>query len=225
VPSPLSLAVSAFRAPEVAVRAARFPVPTQGITAHRRFQLAKRREGKAARALIKPQNADQVIDLLPELPEETLHAIVCGDFVFCDLLTRIVSRLGAPAKLTVATLSLSIRNLEALVAMLQAEPDLHFHLVLSHYFQSTSKEIFVALEKLVLETFPDRAAVTVGRSHAKVAVFDYAAGLPLVIETSANLRSSGNIEQIAAFRGRELADFHLGWIEAFRAAVTAARNP
>jgi hypothetical protein len=180
--------------------------------------MAKRRDKKAGRALIKPENSDQVIDAIPETPEETFHALVCGDFVFCDLLTRIVQRLGAPTTLTVATLSLSVKNLDSLVAMLKAAPDLRLHLLLSHYFQSTSKEIFVALEKLLSETFPDRFQLTIGRSHAKVALFDYGreGREPIIIETSANLRSSANLEQLAIFRGRDLADFHLGWIEEFR---------
>lgn len=219
VSSPLQAAAAAFLNREADVRARHFPVATRGMTAVRRFQAAKRRDRKAGRSLIRPENADQVIDLLPVEPEETLHALVCGDFVFCDLLTRIVERLGAPASLTVATLSLSMRNLDALVAMLTAAPAIQFHLILSHYFQSTSKEIFIALEKLLVETFPDRFTLTIGRSHAKVAVFDYGqeGADPLIIETSANLRSSANLEQLAAFRGRELADFHLGWIEEFRA--------
>ncbi len=215
--SPLAAAAAAFRAQEADVRGRHFPVATRGVTAHRRFQLSKRRDRKAGRALIKPENADQVIDRLPEHPEETLHSLISGDFIFCDLLTRIVERLGPPAKLTIATLSLSMPNLDSLVAMLTACPDLRFHLVLSHYFQSTNKEIFTALERLVMETFPDRAELTIGRSHAKIAVYDYADRDPIVIETSANLRSSSNLEQLAIFRGRELADFHLAWIEEFRA--------
>lgn len=193
------------------------------MTAVRRFNLAKRRDGKAGRALIRPENADQVIDAFPEVPEETLHALVCGDFVFCDLLTRTVDRFGPPVTLTVATLSLSTKNLDALVAMLTRHPDLRFHLILSHYFQSTSKEIFTALEKLLSEIFPHRFTLTIGRSHAKIALFDYTDREPLVIESSANLRSSGNLEQLTVFRGRELADFHLEWIEEFR-QFNAARE-
>ena len=46
------------------------------------------------------------------------------------------------------------------------------------------------------------------RNHAKVALFDCG----LVIETSANLRSSDNIEQITAVHDVELYDFHREWI-------------
>lgn len=166
--------------------------------------------------MIRPENADQVVDLLPSDPDCALHAVVCGDFVFCDLVKRIVERLGAPGSITIASLSLSMKNLDCIVEILKNNPTLKLDLLLSHYFQSTNGEIFASLGKLVCDAFPDRARVTVGRSHAKVCIFDWYDSPPLVIETSANLRSSGNIEQIGAFRGRELADFHLMWIEEFR---------
>lgn len=159
-----------------------------------------------------------MIDALPKCEGEALHALVCGDFVFCNLITRIVDRLGKPSEITLATLSVSLKNLESLEAMLRACPDLKLHIVLSHYFQTTSKEIFIALETLIAEKFPDRFTLTIGRSHAKVALFEYGTHC-LVIETSANLRSSGNLEQLAVFRERDLYDFHAGWIREFRAAT------
>jgi hypothetical protein len=220
MPSPLQAAAAAFLNREADVRSRHFPVATRGMTAVRRFNAAKRRDGKAGRALIRPENADQVIDQFPGSPDETLHCLVCGDFVFCDLITRTVSRLGVPEKLTLATLSLSTRNLDSLVAMMKAAPDLRLDLLLSHYFQSTSKEIFIALETLLVEPFADRFRLTIGRSHAKIALFDWGTESPvepLIIETSANLRSSANLEQLTVFRGRDLADFHAGWISEFQA--------
>jgi len=221
VPSPLQQAAAAHFDREKDLRSRKFPVPTRGLTAHREFQVAKRRDAKAGKALIRPENADQVLDQLPALAGETLHALVCGDFVFCNLITRLVERLGPPAEITLATLSVSLKNLESLEGMLRACPELRLHIVLSHYFQTTSKEIFIALETLIGEKFADRFTLTIGRSHAKVALIDYREHC-FVIETSANLRSSGNLEQLAIFRERELFDFHATWIREFR---TANVNP
>ncbi|HEX7260287.1 MAG TPA: hypothetical protein VF258_00570, partial [Luteolibacter sp.] len=206
---------------EADVRSRRFPVETRSMSAHRAFQVAKRRDGKIGRALIKPENADQVIDALPVEDGGALHALVSGDFVFCHLVTRIVDRFGPPTILTLATLSVSMKNLESLEAMLRACPEMRLHIVLSHYFQTTNKDIFIALETLISEKFPDRFTLTIGRSHAKVALFDWGSRC-LVIETSANLRSSNNLEQLAAFRDRELFEFHAAWIREFR---EAALNP
>lgn len=221
MPSPLQKAAAAYFDREKDLRSRKFPVPTRGLTAHREFQVAKRRDAKAGKKLIKPENADQVLDCLPAAEGEALHALVCGDFVFCNLITRLVERIGAPTEITLATLSVSLKNLEALEAMLRACPALKLHIVLSHYFQTTSKEIFIALETLIAEKFPDRFMLTIGRSHAKVALIDYGSSC-YVIETSANLRSSGNLEQVAIFRERDLFDFHAAWIREFRAAT---QNP
>ena len=215
MPSPLQQAAAAHFDREKDLRSRKFPVATRGLNAHREFQVAKRRDAKAGKALIKPKNADQVIDMLPAGEGDALHALVCGDFVFCNLITRMVERLGPPVEMTLATLSVSLKNLEALEAMLRSCPGLRLHIVLSHYFQTTSKEIFIALETMIGEKFADRFTLTCGRSHAKVALIDYGAAC-YVIETSANLRSSGNLEQLAIFRERDLYDFHAGWIREFR---------
>lgn len=214
--SPLAAAAAAFRSREADLRASRFPVDSRNRLIARTIRL-RAKDRAASKALIRPENADAIIDLIPADESQTLHAITCGDFIFCNLITRLVERHGPPPKLTVCSLSLSLKNCEALAAMMTAHPDLIFHLVLSHYFQSTNKEIFISLEKLVAETFPDRCTVTVGHSHCKVTILDYAEQ-PIIIETSANLRSSNNLEQMVISRGRYLADFHLEWIEEFRVA-------
>jgi hypothetical protein len=221
VPSPLESAAAAFRAPENEVRNRFFPVPTRGLSVQRKKDLLKRGDRGRARVLIRPENADVVIELMPENQEETLHAVVCGDFVFCDLIVRIAAKMGNPHRITLTTLSLSMKNIDALAGLMASLPQLKVEMLLSHYFQSTSKEIFGALEKLLLETFSGRFSLSIGRSHAKVAIFEAPDQYPIIIETSANLRSSGNIEQLAIFRGCNLAEFHRKWILEFQAATAA----
>lgn len=220
--SPLAAAAAAFRSKEADIRSRQFPVASRQLTVQRKKDLLKAKDRRASKALIRPENADAIINLIPADESQTLHAITCGDFIFCNLITRLVERHGPPPKLTVCTLSLSLKNCESLAAMMTAHPDLIFHLVLSHYFQSTNKEIFISLEKLVAETFPDRCTVTVGRSHCKITILEYEQ--PIIIETSANLRSSNNLEQLVISRGRELADFHLEWIEELRLLSVAEKS-
>ena len=170
--------------------------------------------------MMKPENADQVIDYLP--PEgSSLHALLAGDFVFCHLVTRLVERLGEPLELVITTLSLSMKKLDALEALLKRFPNFPLVIVISSYFQSTNKQIFVALESLV-ERFRDRVSLTIGRSHAKLVLLDYGAAGCYVLETSANLRSSSCLEQVSIFRERQLHEFHRGWIQEFQRAEAAA---
>lgn len=225
VPSPLQLAKSAFLNPEAAVRARKFPVASRKTSIQRQKEKLKRADGRIGKKLIRPKNAAIVLDSLPEAEGDRLHAIVCGDFVYMDLVTGIIDRQGEPLALTLTTLSLSMKNLEAMDRLLKRFPALPIRLVLSHYFQSTSKELFVALETMLSKKFPDRFRLTIARSHAKLALIDYgpAAGC-FVIEGSANLRSSGSIEQLAIFRDRELYEMHAGWIEELHAASLQKSN-
>ncbi|MEO5712176.1 MAG: hypothetical protein ABIT37_01700 [Luteolibacter sp.] len=217
MPSPLQLAAAAHLNREADARSRKYPVPTQGTLIERRLDRFKRADAKVFRTLMKPENADQVIDAMPVGEGEALHSLLCGDFVFCDLILRMVTRFGAPLSLVITTLSLSMKNLVGIEAMFAEFPNFPLHLVVSSYFQSTNKKIFVALETLVAK-FPDRFTITIGRSHAKLVLLDYGqeAGC-FVIETSSNLRSSNCLEQVSVFRERALFDFHLGWVEAFRA--------
>ena len=55
--------------------------------------------------------------------------------------------------------------------------------------------------------------VAAARSHCKVVCFDLGKRDALVVEGSANLRTNKNIEQLTAFRGRALHDWHAAWID------------
>lgn len=192
-------------------------MPTQSTSIERKLDRFKRADAKIFRTLMRPENADQVIDAMPAEEGEAMHALLCGDFVFCDLILRIVDRFGAPIALTITTLSLSMKNLAGIEAMLVKYPGFPLALVVSSYFQSTNKEIFLALEKLS-EKFAERFTLTIGRSHAKIVLIDHGPAGCIVIETSSNLRSSNCIEQLSIFRERALFDFHAEWIRQFQAS-------
>ena len=213
--SPLQLAKIAFENRESDARARRFPVATQTTEIERELARLKRNDAKIFKTLMKPKNADAVLDVLPAREGETLHAVISGDFVFHDMIFRLVNRIGAPLSMTIATLSLSLKTLLGIEAMFTRFPGFPLTLVVSSYFQSSNKDIFAALEALATR-FADRFKVTIGRSHAKIILIDYgpSAGC-YIIETSSNLRSSNNLEHLTIFRERQLFDFHAGWIQEF----------
>lgn len=225
MPSPIQLAKIAFLNREADARARKYPVPTQSTMIQRTLERFKRNDVKIFRTLMKPENADQVISSFPSSEGEALHGVLCGDFVFCDLVLRMVALLGAPISMTISTLSLSLKNLAGIDAMLSANPGFPLHLVISSYFQSTNKEIFIALQAIVETKWKDRLNITIGRSHAKLVLIDYGPESGCyVIETSSNLRSSNCLEQFSVFRERELYDFHFKWIEDFKIAREATEQ-
>lgn len=197
--------------PEGAVRSRNFPVASRNYI-QRRKDAMKRKDRAAARKLIRPKNADAILDALPAAGD-LLHAVTCGDFVLGDLIGRLIDRKGSPVMLTISTLSMSVNNAEMLSRLMGDHPGLHLELLLSHYFKSTNGEVFTAVESLITEKFSERARVGIQRSHAKVILWDYGeAGPSWVMETSANLRSSNNMEQMVISNDRKLLFFHREWI-------------
>ena len=195
--------------PEGSVRSRQFPVASRNFIQRKKDEM-KRKDRSAARKLIRPKNAKAILDLFPTVDEQ-LHGITCGDFVMGDLITEVVGRFGCPLKITISTLSMSVKNTENLADLLRENSELLIEMVVSHYFQSTNGDVFLAINSLLTEVFPDRFEIGVTRSHAKIILFDY----PFkawVVETSANLRSSNNIEQFVISNDRDLLEFHCGWI-------------
>jgi hypothetical protein len=138
------------------------------------------------------------------------HAITPGDFIFNDLITA-VCRTRKPLALHIATLSMSKANVDSLTAELRAENVGSIAILISNFFEKTNVAIFEHLTKAAA----DHPAFTVAveRTHAKVALFQFGKSDRLTIETSANLRSSQNIEQITAIADPRLYDFHRQWLD------------
>ncbi len=198
-----------------APRAEGFAIKRRILPAKRAFDAKNARDRSRRRALVKPENALAILDALPAKEGERMHAVTPGDFVFCDLLTAICRKLK-PEALYLSTLSMSKKNADAICAEVAAGQPPRAMLLLSNYFAGTNGEIFDHLKRRAEQT----PGVTVGtlRTHAKVALFDCGAAGKLIIETSANLRSSDNVEQISAFMDADLFEFHRGWIEGAIAA-------
>jgi len=119
-----------------------------------------------------------------------------------------------PVDLTLTTLGFNLSNNGNLCDMLDAGLVRRATVVCSHFFAKADPEVFtVAKEKL--EARGQRILVT--RNHSKILLF--ATTSPArsrrywTIEGSANLRSCNNLEQIALSAGRDLYEFHRGWIE------------
>ncbi|MBP7951738.1 MAG: hypothetical protein KA004_19000 [Verrucomicrobiales bacterium] len=144
----------------------------------------------------------------------SIHAIIPGDFVFGDLLDRIAEKHGCPERIDITTLSISERNVQTLLKLANHASAPELTLLLSYYFRSTNKDIFRAVETLLVPKANCRVAI--GRVHTKVILLDYP-GRPLVIESSANLRSSNCIEQVTILCSEALLKFHRAWIDEFQA--------
>lgn len=196
--------LAALRCPAVVQdRARNFPVPT-GFVRKRAKDWAEKRLQRRARTLIHRDNARAFVGEAWPAVEESVFAVVCGDFVFGDIVPAVIERHGPPAHLWLTTLSLSLDNIEMLREALRSCP---VSLAISSFFERMSPEIYAGLEKL---REVDGFRLCTGRLHTKLMLWDFAE--PVVIEGSANLRSNNSLEQLALHQSAPLFFFHRDWL-------------
>lgn len=144
--------------------------------------------------------ARDFVNGLPEVLEDgfRLFAFVSGNFVFGDVLEALVDTGRVdPRIITVQTLSLSEHNIDSLQNVLMMCPDLErMRLVISEYFYSHERYpghlVPYLYECLDIEDLLEVAYASV---HTKLITVETTDGRKIVIDGSANLRSSRNIEQ------------------------------
>lgn len=211
----LSAALAMLDAPELS-RQDCFPVGTR-VHAQRVKDSLKKQHRRAASVFIRSENAVQLAQVLPDAEDDWLHAIIPGDFTFCDLLPATARRFGCPRRIDITTLSLSEGNVHTLLGLLGKPEQPSISLLLSHYFQASNRDIFRAVETM-LAGHP-RFRLAVARQHTKILLLEWPERA-LVIEGSANLRSAGCIEQVTARASRDLLTFHREWIDQLHATYT-----
>lgn len=150
-------------------------------------------------------------------PGVECFAFVSGNFVFGDLIEALV----AAGKLTVRTmgiqtLSMSDENIDSVVNVLQMQPDFNrLDCVLSDYWFAHERKKGGLVDYLFNEWDIADLDLRVGfcGTHAKVTTIETLDGLKVTFHGSANLRSSGNVEQVAISTDPELYDFCAGTLQ------------
>lgn len=185
------------------------------------FHRVKGEEKNRRRGLkkwIRPENALALLPHLPTGAEDRTHAVLRGDFVLCDIIPAIIRDRGRCEHLHIATLGMSGANAECLAELHQAGLIGAITICCSHYFRQVDR---TATWPEVERHLGAIAKLIVSRNHAKVICLPTESGDHFVIEGSANLRSSDNLEQIAVFNDPELAAFHRGWMAELEARTDA----
>ncbi len=158
------------------------------------------------------RNVPNAVDLLRPLPEEneTMHALMGGDFAAWDLVPAILQLVGRPAEeACIATLGFNAKNAHHLAELIATGQIRRVTVLASDYFARSDSGTFNEA-KARLEALGQRLVSY--RNHAKILALDFGSAGAFVVEMSANLRSCNNLEQIAISRSRQLFDFHAGWI-------------
>jgi hypothetical protein len=121
--------------------------------------------------------------------------------------------LASPARidaLYVATLGFSKNNVAEMADLLDRGIIGRLSLLCSHYFKGTSKGIY----EIAADVMAKRPAARFRslRTHCKILALRLTDGRTVTIESSANLRSCKNIEQMTVFGHPAVYEFHAGWM-------------
>ena len=160
---------------------------------------------------LQSKNAVKEIASLPDL-EESLHIICRGNFPLWSIVPAVLKLSGGATldALHVATLGFSASNATDLLTMLDAAQVKAVAIVCSVYFERQNPAEY----RMMADGLAARSQRIVAlRSHAKVIAMALSDGRRFAVESSANLRSCRNLEQITFTQSPDLYAFHAGWID------------
>lgn len=156
-------------------------------------------------------NYDNAVKLARDLrldPGERADCFVGGNFIFGDFIEAYLTTHRAKVrKLTISTLSLGQNNVDSLYNLLNGGFIDELNLVLSVYFWGNEHHRLIPYIYKRLDT-GNRFQLAVASIHTKTAQFETYGGRKIVIHGSANLRSSGNVEQFTIEENPDLYDFY-----------------
>ena len=139
---------------------------------------------------------------------QRFDAFVSGSFIFGDFIEAFLTTNNACAKrMVISTLSLSQDNVDSLFLLMDKGYVKQLDLIVSAYFWGNERMGLIPYIYRQLD-MGDRFQLAVAGIHTKTCHFETLGGRKIVMHGSANLRSSGNIEQFTMEENPELFDFY-----------------
>ncbi len=136
------------------------------------------------------------------------NAIVSGDFVFGDFIAAYIwEHKQTVEEMLVSTLSLNQKNIEAFARLMDKGFIKKLNMILSIYFYGNERFQLIPYLRRKLDK-EDRFQLAIAGIHTKITQFRTSEGKKIVIHGSANLRSSGNVEQFTIEENPVLYDFY-----------------
>lgn len=134
--------------------------------------------------------------------------VVNGSFIFGDFLEAFIVRNNAKCKkLTISTLSLNQNNVDSLHNLITHGYIDELNLIVSAYFYNMEIRALIPYIYRQLD-IDNRLQLAVANVHTKTAQLETLGGKKIIAHGSANLRSSGSIEQFTIEESPELYDFY-----------------
>lgn len=177
--------------------------------------------------MIKAEHAsDLVRDIKPERGMR-VHAVISGNFIFSHFIRAFLIDNNIKAKrMVISTLSMSQDCIEALRDVCDLGYCDKLDLIVSAYFYSHERH---ALVEYLYESLDNDDSIAgfqlaVAGTHCKTVQIETTGGAKIVIHGSANLRSSGCIEQFTIEENSELHDFHNEYADAILSVYSTIKK-
>jgi hypothetical protein len=134
--------------------------------------------------------------------------VVNGGFYFGDFIEALIAgNEFRVKKLTISTLSMNENNIDSLANLLTGGLVQELNLIVSDYFYSHERHNLIPYLYQELDQ-DDKFQLAVAGTHCKLCIFETECGRHVVLHGSANLRSSGNIEQFTIQESAALYRFN-----------------
>lgn len=143
------------------------------------------------------------------LAGQTVHALLSGNFIYGEIFEALaVQKNILIDDLTISTLSISQENIDSLHNLIVGDYVGQLNLIISNMYWSLNRQnapyIYDALD------IDNKFQLAVAGLHTKITLLKIG-DKKIVAKGSANLRSSGSIEEVTFETCDELYDFHMGW--------------
>lgn len=129
-----------------------------------------------------------------------------GNCQFVDFISEFCKNIGEVEEIYLTTLSLNEHTFNSLDLIL---PNITKHILVSSYFLATDRENI--LHKMKEQDRLEKYEIGFFRNHTKLVLIKNKTDFYL-FTGSANLRSSGTIEQFSIYNSKELFEFNKTWI-------------
>jgi hypothetical protein len=161
--------------------------------------------------MICEENASALVAKIKPERGMRVHCIVSGNFIFSHFLRAfLMDNMIRAKRVTISTLSMSQSCIEAMKDICDLGYCENLDMIVSMYFYSHERRSLIPYlyEALDYDDAPFKFQLAVADTHCKTIQIETTGGAKVVIHGSANLRSSGCVEQFCIEENPELHDFH-----------------
>ena len=156
---------------------------------------------------IKYENAQKMAKEIKLDETNMIYAIITGSFIFGDFIEALVEDKKLEVEeMYISTLGMNQNNIDSLGNLLIDYHVKKINLIVSNYF--VSNEVKDLMPYLLDELSGLNINVAIAGNHSKVVLIKTKCGKHLVINGSANLSSSSNLEQFSMMDNKEIYEFN-----------------